>query len=85
MKKWVVYREEDQIFFLGPYPQHMDVSRLGAELELELLACATATQELSCVCDLHSSSQQCWILNPLSKARDRTCILMDANQRFFNR
>ena len=29
---------------------------------------------------LHHSSQQRWILNPLSKARDRTCILMDAGQ-----
>ena len=27
------------------------------------------------VCDLHHSSIQCWILNPLSKARDRTCNL----------
>ena len=24
--------------------------------------------------------RQCWILNPLSKARDGTCILMDAGQ-----
>ena len=30
---------------------------------------ATATLDLSCVCDLHHSSQQCWILNPRSKAR----------------
>ena len=28
-------------------------------------------------CDLHHSSQQCWILNPLSEARDGTCVLMD--------
>ena len=26
--------------------------------------------------NLHHSSQQCWILNPLSKARDRTLNLM---------
>ena len=30
-------------------------------------------------CDLHHSSQQRRI-NPLSKARDRTCILMDTSQ-----
>ena len=30
--------------------------------------------------DLHHSSQQCWILNPLSKAGDPTCILMDISQ-----
>ena len=29
---------------------------------------------------LHHSSWQCQILNPLSKARDRTCIFMDACQ-----
>ena len=27
------------------------------------------------VCNLHHSSRQCWILNPLSEARDRTCNL----------
>ena len=33
---------------------------------------ATATQDPSCVCDLHQSSWQGLILNTLSKARDRT-------------
>ena len=32
---------------------------------------------------LHHSSQQCWILNPLSEARDRICILMDTSQICF--
>jgi len=56
----------------------MEFPRLGAESELQLLAyaTATATQDPSQVCDLHHSSQQCQILNPLSKARDRTCNLM---------
>ena len=31
------------------------------------------------ICDLHHSSWQCGILNPLSKARDQTCILMDTS------
>ena len=39
---------------------------------------ATATLDPSHVCNLHHSSRQRWILNPLSEARDRTCILMDA-------
>ena len=30
-----------------------------------------------CLCDLHHSSQLCRILNLLSEARDRTCVLMD--------
>ena len=33
--------------------------------------------DLSHICDLHCSSWQCWILNPLSKGRDQTCILRD--------
>ena len=52
------------------------------EVELQLLAYTTATamRDLSRVCDLHYSSQQHWILNLLSKARDGTCVLMDPNQ-----
>ena len=56
--------------------QHMEVPRLGVELELYLPAYVTAMQGLSCVCDLHHSSQQCQILNPLSKARGQTHNLM---------
>jgi len=66
-------------FLLGPLLQHMGVPRLGVESELQLpaYATATATWDLRCVCDPHHSSRQCQILNPLSKARDQTCILMD--------
>ena len=39
-------------------------------------ATATATQDLSHVCDIHHSSPQHWIFNPLSEARDQTCNLM---------
>ena len=55
----------------------MEVSRLGVELELQLPAYTTAIAmpDPSRVCDLHHSSQQCWILNPLSRARDGTRIL----------
>ena len=60
----------------------MEVPRLGIESELQLPAytTATATQYLSHVCDLHHSSQQCQILNPLSKARDQTRVLMDTSR-----
>ena len=58
----------------------MEIPRLGVASELQLPAYATATatamQDLSQVCNLHHSSQQHWILNPLSEARDRTQILM---------
>ena len=60
----------------------MEVPRIGVELELQLLAYTTviATPDLSHVFNLHHSSWQEGILNPLSKARDQTCILMDPNQ-----
>ena len=56
----------------------MEVPRIAAESELQLLATATATEtrDLSCICNLHHSCQQCWILNPLSEAQDRTHVLM---------
>ena len=53
--------------------------RLGVESELQLLAytTATATWDPNTICDLHHSSQQLWILNLLSEARDQTLILTD--------
>ena len=64
----------------------MEVPRLRGTSELELPAYATAAalRDLSCVCDLHHSSQQCWILNPLGEARDGTCVLMDTSQICFH-
>ena len=64
----------------------MEVARLGVKSELQLLAYATATvtRDLSLICDLHHSSWHCWILNPLSKARDGTCVLTDASQIHFH-
>ena len=60
----------------------MEVPRLGVQLELLLpvYGRATATPDLSRICNLHHSSRQRRILNPLSKARDQTYILMDASQ-----
>ena len=72
--------------FLGLHLWHMAVPRLGVELELWPLAytTATATSDLSSICDLHHSSQQCWILNPLSEARDWTCNFMVASRIRFH-
>ena len=62
-------------------PMASEVLRPGVESELQLPACATATatQDLSHICDIHHSSQQCWILYPLTEARDWTHVLMDAS------
>ena len=44
---------------------------LGVELELQLLACtsATATLDPSHICDLHCSLRQCQILNPTEQGQ----------------
>ena len=59
----------------------MEVPRLGFKLELQLYAytIATVMPDLSCICDLHHSSWQHSVLNPQSKARDGTHILMDTS------
>ena len=56
----------------------MEVPRLGVELELWPLAYTTATAmwDPSRVCDLHHSSWQRRILNPLREVRDQTRKLM---------
>ena len=71
--------------FLGLLPQHMEVPRLGVKSELQLPAytIATVTRDPSCVSDLHPSSWQHWILNPLSETRHRTCLLTDASWIYF--
>ena len=60
----------------------VEVPRLGVKFELQLPAHTTATarQGPSGICNLHLSSWPCWILSPLSKARDPTCVLMDNSQ-----
>ena len=66
-------------FFFWLHLQPMEAPRLGVKVELQLpvYTTATATRDLSCICDLHHSSRQHWILNSLSEARDRTNILKD--------
>ena len=68
------------LLFRAP-PTAYEVPRLGVKLELQLLAAAIATtmRGPSHVCKLHHSSPQCWILNPLSKVRDPTHILVDTS------
>ena len=59
----------------------MEVPRRGVDSELQLQACATttATPDLSRIFDLHHSFGPHWILNPLSEARGRKCVLMDTS------
>ena len=66
--------------FLGLHLQHMEVPRLGVKSELQSPAYTTAMLDMSHTCDLHHSSWQRRIFNPLSRARDRTCVFMDTSQ-----
>ena len=63
----------------------MELPKLGVELELQLPAYATAMAmwNWSHICNLHYSSWQHQILNPLSKTRDQTSILMDTRRTRF--
>ena len=63
----------------GPPPWHMEVPGLVVESELQLPAytTATATQNPSSDCDLHHSSWQCGILNPMIRPGDQTHLLVD--------
>ena len=67
--------------FLGSQQQLMEIPRLGVKSELQLPAYTTATvmPDPSRICDLHHSSRQCRILNPLSGPRDQTCNLLETS------
>ena len=69
------------LFFYGL--QHMEVSGLGVEFKLQLLAYTTAvtTPDSSCICDLHRSLWQGWRFNPLSKARDSSQVPNPLNHK----
>ena len=68
-------------FLIGPHLWHMEVPRLGVKLELQLpdYTTATATPDLSHICDRHHGSWQWQILNPLCEARHWTWNLMDTS------
>ena len=76
--------EKKEFFFLNSHTHSIwkEVPRLGVEFELQLLAYTTATamQDPSHICKLHHNSWQRQILNPLSKVRDRTLVLMETSQ-----
>ena len=63
----------------------MEISRVGVESELQLLAYTTATarSDPRHVCKLHCNLQQCQILNPLSWVRDQTCTLVGTSQTHY--
>ena len=59
------------IFFLRATPVAYRNSRARGHIGAQLPAYTTATTpDPSLICGLYHSLLQCWILNPLSKARD---------------
>ena len=80
-----IFRSLSLFFFLLLFraaPTVHGGSQAGGPIEAVATAYTTATamQDPSHICDLHCNSWQCWILKPLSKARDQTCILMDPSR-----
>ena len=65
----------------GMQVQHMEVPRLGVESDCSCQPTPQpqATHNSRYICNLHHSSQQCRMLNPLRGARDGIRILMDAS------
>ena len=68
--------------FLGLHLQPMDVPGPGVESELQrpVYTTAIATLDPIRLCNLYHSSWQCWILYPLSKARDWTRVLLETSR-----
>ena len=66
-------------YFLGLCLWHIEAPGLGVQLDMQAYITATATQDLSPICDLSCSLQQCWIPNPLMEVKDQTHILMNTN------
>ena len=66
------------VCFLGPHLWHLEVPwpEIQSEIQLPAYTTVSATPDPSRISDLHHSSWQCQILNPLSKAWDPTQILM---------
>ena len=67
------------LLFFWATPRAYEVPGLGVESELQLPAYATAIAGSEPYLQIYRNSQQHWILNTVSKARDQTHILMDAS------
>ena len=78
MKHYFLLLSVTFLFFLftaTPASYGSSQTRGQSELQLQAYATATTTPDLRYICNLCHSFQQHWILNPLNKARDQTCIL----------
>ena len=80
MKNWLNIRARKHFFFcfLGLHSRQMEVPRLEVKSELQPLAYIIPTALIWAMSVTYTTahSWQHWILNPLNKAMDPTCILM---------
>ena len=67
------------LFRAAPMADGSSQARGTTELQLPANAPATVMQDPSLICELHHNSWQSQTLNPLSRARDQTGILMDSS------
>ena len=70
-------------FFFLPFrarPEAYRSSQAKGRIGAAAASLHMATLDPSHICDQCCSLQQCWILNPLNKARDQTHIFMDTSQ-----
>ena len=67
------------LFFIGRF-RASPTAYGGSQARGVARASHSHSHDLSLVCNLHHSSRQCWILNPLSKAKDQTCVFMNTSQ-----
>ena len=72
------------VFFFFGLLRVEPVAHGSLELQLPAYSTVTTMWDLSLVLELHHSSWQCRIWNPLSEARDQTHILMDTSQVHFH-
>ena len=76
---WIFCITISFFFLFRAAPTSYESSQARGQIESAAMAytTATATWNPSCICSLHHSSRQYWILNALREARDWTHILMD--------
>ena len=72
------------LFRVAPMAYGGSYTGVQSELQLPAYTTATATLDLSHICDLSHSSWQQQVLNTLDEVRDQTCVLMDASQIHFH-
>ena len=72
------------LFFRAAGVAYLISQARGWNQSCSCYATATAMPDLSHICNLHSSSWQHQILNPLSGTKDPTCVLTDTSQLHYH-